>query len=104
MERMKQSQEQRTAQQQIHTIQRRVMEVTQRLQPVQDKACQLFTKVESRGAELEQVVIIVEQCLEGPINDVVIQEFTNKEVITQQQVKEARAKLKAFDEELAKSK
>jgi hypothetical protein len=50
MERMKWSQEQCTTQQQIHTIQSRVMEVTQRLQPVQDKACQLFTEVESRGA------------------------------------------------------
>jgi hypothetical protein len=45
VDRMKRSQEQRTAQQQIHMIQRKVMEVTQRLQPVQDKACQLFTEI-----------------------------------------------------------
>jgi hypothetical protein len=38
-------------------IQSKVMEVTQRLQPVQDKEFQLFTEVESRGADLEQVVI-----------------------------------------------
>jgi hypothetical protein len=31
------------------------MEVTQRLQPVQDKACRLFIEVEIQGAELEQV-------------------------------------------------
>jgi hypothetical protein len=50
VERMKRSQEQRTAQQQIHTIQSRVMEVTQRLQPVQDKDYKLFTEVEGQGA------------------------------------------------------
>jgi hypothetical protein len=49
IERMKQSQEQCTVQQHIHTIQRKVMEVTQWLQPVQDKAYQLFTEVESQG-------------------------------------------------------
>jgi hypothetical protein len=54
------------------------MEVTQRLQPVQDKACQLFTEVESRGAELEQVVSAAEQRLEGPVNDALIQEFSSK--------------------------
>jgi hypothetical protein len=43
IERMKQSQEQRTAQQLIHMIRSKVMEITQWLQPVQDKACQLFT-------------------------------------------------------------
>jgi hypothetical protein len=29
------------------------MEVTQRLQPIQDKAYQFFIEVEGRGAELE---------------------------------------------------
>jgi FtsZ-binding cell division protein ZapB len=53
VDRMKRSQEQCTSQQKIHTIQRKVMEVTQWIQPVQDKACQLFTEVESRGAEIE---------------------------------------------------
>jgi hypothetical protein len=60
IERMKRYQEKHTTQQQIHTIQRSIMEVTQRLQPVQDKSYQLFTEFESRGAELEQVVIAVE--------------------------------------------
>jgi predicted nucleic acid-binding Zn-ribbon protein len=55
VERMKRSQEQRTAQQQIHTIQSRVMEVTQRLQPVQDKAYQLFTEVEGQEEELSRL-------------------------------------------------
>ena len=57
------------------------MEVTQRIQPVQDKACQLFTEVESRGVELEQVVTTTYQCLEGPVNDAVIQEFAQQEVV-----------------------
>jgi hypothetical protein len=51
------------------------MEVTQRLQPVQDKSYQFFTEVKGRGTELEQVVTAAEQCLEGPVNDVVIQDF-----------------------------
>ena len=51
------------------------MEVTQRLQLVQYKAYQFLTEVEGRATELEQVVTTVEQCLEGPINNTVIQEF-----------------------------
>jgi hypothetical protein len=72
VERMKRFHEQCMAQQQIHMIQIRVMEFSQRLQPVQEKSCQLFTEVESQGAELEQVVIIAKQCLEGPVNDALI--------------------------------
>jgi hypothetical protein len=52
------------------------MEVTQQLQPVQDKACQLFTEVESQGAELEQVVSATKHRLERPVNDTLIQEFS----------------------------
>jgi hypothetical protein len=48
---------------------------------VQEKACQLFTEVESQGVELEQVVSAAEQCLEGPVNDALIQEFTEQEAI-----------------------
>jgi hypothetical protein len=66
---------------------------------VQEKACQLFTEVESQGVELEQVVITTEQCLEGPVNDALIQEFTEKEVVALQQVEAARAKLEAFEAE-----
>jgi hypothetical protein len=96
VKRMKRFVEQHTAQQQVHTLQSKVMEVSQRLQPIQEKACQLFTEVESQGTELEQVVITAEQCLEGIINDAVIQEFTEKEGITLQQVEVGQAKLKAF--------
>jgi hypothetical protein len=62
------------------------MEVTQRLQPVQDEAYQLFTEIEGRGGEMEQVVTAAEQCLEKPINLVIIQEFVEQEAIAQQQV------------------
>jgi hypothetical protein len=39
------------------------MEVTQRLQPVQDEACTLLKEIEGQGAQLEQVVTTVEQLL-----------------------------------------
>jgi DNA anti-recombination protein RmuC len=55
-------------QQQVHAIQSKVMEVTQRLQPVQDEACTLFEEIEGQGAQLEQVVTSVEQRLAGPVN------------------------------------
>jgi hypothetical protein len=58
------------------------MEVSQQLQPIQEKACQLFTELEIQGAKLEQVFITAEQRLEGPLNDTVIQEFTKQEVVT----------------------
>jgi hypothetical protein len=42
---------------------------------VQDEACTLFEEIEGQGAELEQVVTTVEQHLEGPVIEKVIQEF-----------------------------
>jgi hypothetical protein len=66
---------------------------------VQEKACQLFTEVESQGVELEQVVSATEQRLEGPVNDALIQEFTEQEAVALQQVEAARAKLEAFEAE-----
>jgi hypothetical protein len=101
---MKHPQEKHTTQQHIHTIQRKVMEVTQRLQPVQDKAYQLFIEVEGQEAELEKVVTAAEQHLEEPINDVVIQDFSKQEAVAQQQFEEARAKLEALKAELVRTK
>jgi hypothetical protein len=80
-ERMKRSQEQRTAQQRVHTIQSKFMEVTQRLQPIQDKYFQLFEEIEGRRTELENIVVVVEQRLEGPINETVIQKFLEQEAL-----------------------
>jgi hypothetical protein len=64
----------------------------------------LFIEVESQGAKLEQVVNVRKQHLEGPINDAVIQEFTEKEVVAQHQIEAARSKLKDFKAELPRSK
>jgi DNA anti-recombination protein RmuC len=58
--------------QQAHAIQSKVMEVTQRLQPVQDEAYTLFDEIEGQGAQLEQVVTSVEQLLEGPVTEKII--------------------------------
>jgi hypothetical protein len=51
------------------------MEVTQRLQPVQDEAYTLFEEIEGQSSQLEQVVTTVEKHLEGPVTKQVIQEF-----------------------------
>jgi hypothetical protein len=65
------------------------MEVTQRLQPIQNEAYQLFAEIEGRGVELEQVITATKQHLEGPVNEAVIQEFGEKEAVAQQQVEAA---------------
>jgi hypothetical protein len=75
VKRMKRFIEQRTAQQQVHTLQSKVMEVSQRLQPLQEKACQMPVELESQVVELDHGFITTEQHLEGPLNDIVIQEF-----------------------------
>jgi hypothetical protein len=89
VEKMKRSQEQVCSLAIGHAIQRRVMEVTQRLQPVQDEACTLFEEIEGRGSQLEQVVTTVEQRLEGTITKKVIQEFVEQEALVKQQVEAA---------------
>jgi hypothetical protein len=57
------------------------MEVTQRLQPVQDEACTLFEEIEGHDSQLEQVIATVEQHLEGPVTEKVIQEFIEQEAL-----------------------
>jgi hypothetical protein len=79
------------------------MEVTQMIQPIQDKDFQLFVEIEGRGEELEQVITAAERHLEGLVNKVVIQEFTEQEVVVQQQVEASRAKLEAFEAEIPRS-
>jgi hypothetical protein len=76
------------------------MEVTQQLQPLQDRACQLFLEIESQGTDLEQVVNTTEQCLEGPISNALIQEFVEKEAVEKKQVEASQVKLEAFEAEL----
>jgi hypothetical protein len=53
---------------------------------------------------MDQVVTAAEQRLEGHVNKAVIQEFVEQDVMAQQQVEEAQAKLNAFEEELVRSK
>jgi hypothetical protein len=59
-----------------------------------------ITEVEGQGVELDKVVTIVEQQLEGPISEEVIQEFTEQEAMAPRQIEEARAKIEDFKEEL----
>jgi hypothetical protein len=49
------------------------------------------------------VVTIVEQRLEGPFTEKIIQNFTEQEALVKQQVEAALAKLKAFKEEFPRS-
>jgi hypothetical protein len=63
----------------------------------------LFIEIEGRGAKPEQVITTVEQHLEGPVNEVVIQEFVEQEVMAQQQVEASQAKLEVFEQELIRS-
>ena len=49
------------------------MEVTQRLQPVHNEVCMTFEEIEGQVSQLEQVVTKVEQFLEGPVIDQLIQ-------------------------------
>jgi hypothetical protein len=79
------------------------MEVTRMLQRIQDKAYQLFGEIKGRGEELEQVVTSVEQRLEGPVNEAVIQDFIEQGSMAQQQVEATRAKLEDFEAELPRS-
>jgi hypothetical protein len=51
---------------------------------VQEKAYQLFTELEIQEVELEQVMRTAEHHLEGPVNDALIQEFTEQEEVALQ--------------------
>jgi hypothetical protein len=78
------------------------MEVTQKLQPVQDEACKVFEDIDGQGSKLDQVVAIVEQHLEGPVIEKTIQELVEQEAQEKQQVEVARVKLEAFEAALSR--
>jgi hypothetical protein len=78
------------------------MEVTQKLYPIQEVTYLLFEEIEGQGTLLEQVVVTVEQQLEGPIIEAVVQEFIEQEVVAIQQVEEARAKIEEFEAKLVR--
>jgi hypothetical protein len=42
---------------------------------MQDEACTLFEEIEGQGSQLDQVVTIVEQRLEGPVTKKLIHKF-----------------------------
>jgi hypothetical protein len=65
------------------------MEVTQKLQLVQDKACKVFEEIDSQGSQIDQVVAAVEQHLEGPLTEKIVQELIEQEAKARQQVEEA---------------
>ena len=59
VERMKRSQKQRTIQQWITTLHGKVMEVTQKLQPIKYESCKVFEEIYSQGSQLDQVVAAI---------------------------------------------
>jgi hypothetical protein len=56
---------------------------------VQDEACTLSEEIKGQGLYLEQMVTMVEQCLEGSVTKKVNQEFVDQEALVKQQVDEA---------------
>jgi hypothetical protein len=64
---------------------------------VQDEAYKVFKEIEGQGSQLDQVVAILEQRLEGPVTTQTIQELTEHEAQVKQQVEAARVKLEAFE-------
>jgi hypothetical protein len=63
----------------------------------------VFEEIEGQGLQLDQVVATVEQCLEGPFIEKMIQEFVEQEAQVKKQVEAARAKLEAFEVALPRS-
>jgi hypothetical protein len=64
---------------------------------VQEEACVVFEEIEGKRLQLDQVVVTVEQCLEGPVIEKMIQEFVEQDAQAKQQVEEDRANLEAFE-------
>jgi hypothetical protein len=56
-----------------------------------------------QGSQLDQLVVIVEQCPEGPVTEQVIQDFVEKEALAKKQVEVAQDKLEDFKEALPRS-
>jgi hypothetical protein len=57
----------------------------------------IFEEIERQGSQLDQVVVTVEQRLEGPVTEQVIQEFVEQEALAKKQVEADRAKFEAFE-------
>jgi hypothetical protein len=62
----------------------------------------VFEEIEGQGSQLDQVVVIVEQCLEGPVTEKMIQELIEQEAQVKNQVKASQVNLEAFELELTR--
>jgi hypothetical protein len=56
---------------------------------MQDEACTIFKEIKGQGSQLDQMVIKMEQCLERPTIEKLIQEISEQEVLAKKQVEEA---------------
>jgi hypothetical protein len=70
---------------------------------VQEEAFTMFEEIEGQGSQLDQVVVTVAQCLEGPVTMQMIQEFTEQEAQQSNKSRYLRAKLEAFEAVLPRS-
>jgi hypothetical protein len=70
---------------------------------VQDEVYKVFEEIEGQCLQLDQVVVTVEQFLEGPVIEKIIQELVEQEVQVKQQVEASRVKLEAFEATLPRS-
>jgi hypothetical protein len=52
------------------------MEITHKLQPVQDEACKVLEDIDGQGSQLDQVFARVKKCLEGPVTEKMMQELS----------------------------
>jgi hypothetical protein len=73
------------------------VKVTQKLQPMWDEACKVFEEIDEHGSQLDQVVAAVEQCLEGPVTENIVQELIEQEAQARQKVNVARFKIEDFE-------
>jgi hypothetical protein len=54
---------------------------------VQDEACKFFKEIDHQGSQIDQVVATIEQCLEGPVTELTVQELVEQVAQARQQVK-----------------
>jgi hypothetical protein len=69
---------------------------------VQDEACKVFEEIDSQGSQLDQVVAAVEQHLEGPVTEKIVQELIEQEAQRGSKFKATRVKLEAFEAALSR--
>ena len=62
----------------------------------------MFEEIKGQGSQLDQVVAVVEQCLEGPIIEKTIQDLVEQEAQEKQQVEAAQVNLEAFEATLSR--